>query len=162
METRINMNTYLKWLAANTVMQNWDTYGRMTHNYYLYNDPTQAKFVWIPWDNNESLQDGKSGGAINMDLSGVSSQWPMISYIKSDEVYYAQYKQFAKEFATMVFAPDKMVATYDYFSGLIREYAAKEVTGYTFLRSGITGFDAALQQLKTQVDQRFSLAGKLN
>jgi spore coat protein CotH len=162
METRINMNTYLKWLAANTVMQNWDTYGRMTHNYYLYNDPTQAKFVWIPWDNNESLQDGKSGGAINMDLSGVSSQWPMISYIKSDEVYYAQYKQFAKEFATTVFAPDKMVATYDNYVSLIRTSASKEVTGYTFLSSGITGFDSSVDQLKQQVSSRNELAIKLD
>jgi spore coat protein CotH len=162
METRINMNLYLKWLAANTVMQNWDTYGRMTHNYYLYNDPVQAKFVWIPWDNNESLQDGKSGGAINMDLSGVTSQWPMISYIKTDELYYAQYKQYAKEFATTVFDPAKMTATYENYISLIRPSAVKEVTGYTFLRSGATGFDSSVSQLKQQVSSRNSQATKLN
>jgi hypothetical protein len=161
METRINMNLYLKWLAANTVLQNWDTYGRMSHNYYLYNDPAQAKLVWIPWDNNESLQDGKSGGAINMDLSGVTSQWPMISHIRSDEVYYAQYKQYAKEFASTVFDPSKMTATYENYITLIRPYASKEVSGYTFLVSGISGFDSSVSQLKQQVVSRNSQAIKL-
>ena len=76
LESEIDMNLFIKWLAANTVMQNWDTYGRMPHNYYLYNDPDSMRFVWIPWDNNEALQTGKQGGAINIDLSGVSDQWP--------------------------------------------------------------------------------------
>lgn len=162
MESGLNMNLYIKWLAANTVMQDWDTYGRMTHNYYLYNDPTQGKLVWIPWDNNEALQDGKMGGAISMDLSGVGSQWPLISFIASDEIYYAQYKQNAKEFASTVFAPAKMYTTYDYYYNLIKASAAKEVSGYTFLRNGMTDLDNDLIQLKTQVDKRFSLANKLN
>jgi spore coat protein CotH len=162
LEASINMDQYLKWLAANTVMQDWDTYGRMTHNYYLYNDPTQAKLVWIPWDNNEALQDGKQGGAINLDLSGVTSQWPLIKYIASDELYYAQYKQYAKDFASTVFAPEKMTASYDFYYNMIKTSATSEVSGYTFLRNGISDFDAALSQLKTQVKQRYSLANKLN
>ena len=39
LETVFNVDHFLKWLAANTVMQNWDTYGVMTHNYYLFNSP---------------------------------------------------------------------------------------------------------------------------
>ena len=35
LETVIDTNVFLKYLAVNTVVQNWDTYGRMTHNYYL-------------------------------------------------------------------------------------------------------------------------------
>jgi spore coat protein CotH len=52
-----NVKAYLKWLALNSVMVNWDTYGRMAHNFYLYNDPKE-KLTWIPWDNNEALKDG--------------------------------------------------------------------------------------------------------
>lgn len=56
-----NVDGFMQWLAANTVMQNWDTYGIMTHNYYLYNNPENSLLTWIPWDNNEALQDGKMG-----------------------------------------------------------------------------------------------------
>lgn len=161
LESEIDMNLFIKWLAANTVMQNWDTYGRMPHNYYLYNDPDSLRFVWIPWDNNEALQTGKQGGAINIDLSGVSDQWPLISYVASDPSYYTLYKQYARNFASAVFDPSKVQGTYDYYSNLIRESAEKEEAGYTFLKNGISGFDAALLQLKQHVSQRCSLVQSL-
>ncbi|MBK8882265.1 MAG: CotH kinase family protein [Bacteroidales bacterium] len=157
LESEIDMDLFIKWLAANTVMQNWDSYGRMPHNYYLYNDPDLKRFIWIPWDNNEALQTGKQGGAINLDLSGVSDQWPMISYVASDLLYYSLYKQYARSFTSAVFESSKVQVTYDYYYDLIRESVEKEEAGYTFLRNGISGFDAALLQLKQHVSQRCSL-----
>ncbi len=157
LESEIDMDLFIKWLAANTVMQNWDSYGRMPHNYYLYNDPDLKRFIWIPWDNNEALQTGKQGGAINLDLGGVSDQWPLISYVASDLLYYSLYKQYARSFTSTVFESSKVQVTYDYYYDLIRESVEKEEAGYTFLRNGISGFDAALLQLKQHVSQRCSL-----
>ena len=57
LEAVFNVTSYLKWLAINSLIVNWDTYGRMAHNFYLYNDPKE-KLTWIPWDNNEALKDG--------------------------------------------------------------------------------------------------------
>ena len=51
----------------------------------------------------------------------------------------------------------KVQGTYDYYYNLIRESVEKEEAGYTFLRNGITGFDAALIQLKQHVSQRCAL-----
>jgi spore coat protein CotH len=161
MEKVLDMDMFLKWLAANTVMQNWDTYGRMNHNYYLYHDPVADRFTWIPWDNNEALQDGKQGGAISINLSGVTVQWPLISFIASDEVYFAKYKQYAKDFANTVFEPARMTAKYEGFSSLIRDAASREVSGYTFLKNGISDFESAVLQLKQHVTNRFTLVQKL-
>jgi spore coat protein H len=161
LESKINMDLYIRWLAANTVMQNWDTYGKMTHNYYLYNDPTTTKLVWIPWDNNEALQEGKMGGSIAINLSGVTSGWPMISFIASDQTYFALYKQYAKEFASIFFEPSRMYAKYDYYNSLIRGSAIKEESGYTFLNNGASDFSSAITQLKLHVDKRFSAAASL-
>lgn len=161
LESKIDVNLYIRWLAANTVMQNWDTYGRMTHNFYLYNDPSTSRFVWIPWDNNEALQEGKMGGGIALNLSGVTSEWPLISFIASDDTYYALYKQKAKEFASMVFEPSRMYAKYDYYNNLIGESVRKEESGYTFLNNGASDFSSAISQLKLHVDKRFSAAASL-
>ena len=161
LETKINMDLYIKWLACNTVMQNWDTYGKMTHNYYLYNDTTTSKLVWIPWDNNEALQEGKMGGSIAINLSGVTNQWPLINFIAADATYFALYKQYAKEFASTVFEPSKMYATYDYYYNLIEESVIKEENGYTFLLNGANDFSSALNQLKLHVNERFAAAASL-
>ena len=66
LESDFDVDEFLQWLAANTVMQNWDTYGSMSHNYYLYHDPTSDRLVWIPWDNNQSLGSGGGGARGNI------------------------------------------------------------------------------------------------
>lgn len=59
LEEVFNVDGFMKWLAANTVIQNWDTYGYRTHNYYLYENPDTDQLNWIPWDNNEAFTEGK-------------------------------------------------------------------------------------------------------
>ena len=47
LESVFNVEGFLNYLAVNTVIQNWDTYGRMTHNYYLYGNPdNDYKLTW--------------------------------------------------------------------------------------------------------------------
>ena len=84
MESVFDVQVFLKWLAVNTTIQNWDTYGRMSHNYYLYNNPTNNLINWIPWDNNEAFMDGGMGGALSFEFSEINAtDWPLIKYILS-------------------------------------------------------------------------------
>ena len=63
LEATFDVPLFLRWLAVNTTIQNWDAYGAMAHNYYLYGDPAQkGRLRWIPWDNNFSLGAGPFGG----------------------------------------------------------------------------------------------------
>lgn len=54
LEKTFNVDHFIKWLAINTTIVNWDTYGVLPHNFYLYNSPTH-KLTWIPWDNDLAL-----------------------------------------------------------------------------------------------------------
>ena len=79
LESIFNVPVFLKYLAVNGIIQNWDTYGNMPHNFYLYNDPDNNKLTWIPWDHNEALQEGNMQGALNLDFSDLNSNsWPLI------------------------------------------------------------------------------------
>ena len=63
LEARFDADLFLRWLAVNTAVQNWDAYGGMAHNYYLYGDPGQkGRLRWIPWDHNLALGAGFGGG----------------------------------------------------------------------------------------------------
>lgn len=64
LERVLDMEGYLNYLAVNTLIQNWDTYGRMAHNYYLYTDPSDKLVHWIPWDNNMALGGSMGGGGM--------------------------------------------------------------------------------------------------
>ena len=70
LEKTFNADHFVKWLAVNTTLVSWDTYGAMAHNHYLYNHSTK-KLMWIPWDNNEALT---SNARVQLPLTGVASQ----------------------------------------------------------------------------------------
>lgn len=150
-----DVGVFLRWLASNTAMQNWDTYGRMTHNYYLYNNSDNGMLTWIPWDNNEALQEGKQGGALSLSLGEVGSNWPLIRYLMDVTEYQLIYKDYLLEFTEGVFAPEKMTSLYSQYQTLLLEYAYAESSPYTFIRSD-AAFDAAIDELKQHVQARAS------
>lgn len=153
LESVFDVDGFLKWLAANIVIQNWDTYGRMTHNYFLYNNPDNNLLTWIPWDNNEAFQYGKQSGALGISLSGVSSSWPLISYLNDVGEYKATYNDYLQQFIDDVFIPSKMISTYTSYYELLKEYAYAEQSGYTYIYSD-NYFDSDVSSLKTHVQTR--------
>lgn len=149
-----DVDGFLKYLAVNGIIQNWDTFGRMTHNYYLYNNPETSKLTWIPWDNNEALQDGKMGGALNLNFSNLeSNDWPLIAKIYADDVYKARYNDYILETINGAFEVNSIQATYDSYAALIEPYATTELSGYSFLRSA-NDFYQAIEQLKEHAESR--------
>ncbi len=151
--TIFNVDGFIKWLAANTIMQNWDTYGKMTHNYYLYNNHDTNLLNWIPWDNNESLQNGKRGGALSLDFADIDENWPLIRYLFDDSVYNQIYEEYLGQFINEVLNTDIMIEKYNDYFEMIKEYAYKEEPGFTFIVSD-SKFDFAVEELKLHVQSR--------
>ena len=154
LETVFDTDVFLKYLAVNTVIQNWDTYGRMTHNYFLYNNPDNNLLTWIPWDNNEALQTGNREGSLPLNFSGLSAtQWPLIGYLYANSTYKEQYDTYVEEVINGVFDASTMQATYTTYAALIGPYATSETRGYSFLNSSAE-FQSAVNTLKTHATQR--------
>ena len=152
LEKYMNMDQFVKWLAVNTTLVNWDTYGGMAHNHYLYNHSTQ-KLLWIPWDNNEALT---SQERVKLNLSGVANTWPLIKYVAEDQVYYAKYKTYVKEFNDNIFTTSRMNTLFENATNMITPFvngSEKEVAPYSNLKSS-SEFTAALSVLKAHVVTR--------
>jgi len=146
LEEVMDMEEYLKYLASNTTIANWDTYGKMTHNYYLYANPADGKLVWIPWDNNESLTTTGSMTALDFDFSNLENDnptsdnhtWPMILYVYNNNVYKSLYESCIDDFISSVFTETNVHSKIDTYSDLIEEFVIGnngEQEGYTFLNS---------------------------
>ncbi|MFI3320424.1 MAG: CotH kinase family protein [Rikenellaceae bacterium] len=154
-EAVFNVDIFLRWLAANAVIQNWDTYGNMTHNYYIYTNPTDGLITWIPWDNNEAFQDGTGqNSCIEVSKMGsVSTSWPLISYLYDIAEYEARYKSYLREFVDDLFIVAEMQALYTKYYNLLKTDAYAEESGRTFI-SNDAEFDSAVSSLKTHVQSR--------
>ncbi|MDA3817140.1 MAG: CotH kinase family protein [Prolixibacteraceae bacterium] len=153
LEGVFDVDAFLKYLAANNTIQNWDTYGNMTHNYYLYNNPDNNKLTWMPWDNNEAFQDGKQMGALSFSMNETGSNWPLISYIIAQPEYEAVYEEYLQQFVSEVFTPAEMTSTYSVYYEMLKDYAYAEESGYTFIYND-SQFDTAVETLKNHVQSR--------
>lgn len=160
LEKTFNVDNYLKYLAINNTIVNWDAYGAMAHNYYLYNSPTN-KLTWIPWDHNMSMTSSATGGgmsrsAVSLAMTEVGTGWPLIRNVAADPVYYAKYKQYVRSFADNVFTTAKMNELFEKYTTLITPYVTgteKEVAPYTNLTS-TAAFTSSLAELKQHVITR--------
>lgn len=56
------VNYYLKILAIDVILKNWDSYIQHGRNFYLYHEPVSDLFYWIPWDYNLSMNGSFMGG----------------------------------------------------------------------------------------------------
>jgi spore coat protein H len=127
----------------------------MTHNYYLYNDPTMGKLRWIVWDNNEAFQSGKMGGALPFDMSGVGTNWPLISYIIADADYLKRYKTYIKSFVETTYTSNRMTSIFDSNVSLLQSSVNAERTGFSYVNGQ---FNSAVSTLKTHNSSRVSAA----
>ena len=154
LESVFDVDGFLKYLAVNGIVQNWDTYGKMAHNYYLYNNPETSTLTWIPWDNNEALQEGKLGGALALDFANMqANSWPLIENLYADEIYKAQYDYYLLEVIGNAFETTTTQMLYDTYAALVEPYATTEVTGYSFL-NGSNDFYNAVTALKVHARSR--------
>jgi spore coat protein H len=153
LEARLDVEGFLQWLAINTVMVNWDSYGGLPHNYYLYADPTDGnRLRWITWDHNLSMQSGRTA---SLSLSEVTADWPLIRYLMDDPVYRAKYEQFARESISGPLAAGTMKARMQQAHDLIAPWVKGENAerqGFTY--TSAQQFDTSLTGLFTHADQR--------
>jgi spore coat protein CotH len=171
LEMQFNMNHFLKYLAVNNAIVNWDSYGSIARNYYLYNH-SSGKLTWIPWDNNETLK-GNPGitgtppapgeelamRAMSLSMNEATTSWPLLNNIANDATYMEIYKARMKTFVTEVFTEEAMNAMMDKYHSMISPYAIGsegEQPGYTLL-TGSAAFTAALTDLKDHVRDRRTL-----
>lgn len=161
LESVFDVDAFIRWLAVDTIIQNWDTYGSMAHNYYLYTDPTDRLVTWIPWDNNEALKSKNSGGngapaqsVRTLDLSSVGEAWPLIRYLMDDPVYFEKYQQYLQETVDTAFQPEKLADTIQKYHDMIEASVQKETQDSTQL-SSIDAFNQSVTGLVQYVEDRY-------
>jgi hypothetical protein len=141
LESIFDVDSFLEWLAISAVIQHWDAYGNMSHNYYLYYDPDTGQLTWISWDHNMVMSEGmgRRDANVSLDKAEISEDWPLIRHLLDDPVYYERYVAYLAATVEGPFNPDRMTEKYQDLAELIAPYAAADV--------GKENFDKAVEQL---------------
>ena len=163
LEATFDVGGFLRCLAVNQVMVNWDSYGFMPHNYYVYGDPgAGGRLTWFPWDLNEAMLLRDVGGvdSASVMLDEIGGEWPLIRKLLDDAEYRAVYVAELGAALAGGFAVDEVHARMDAAHDLIAAYVTGsegEAAPYTFLAND-ADFDNSLtggsNALKPHVEAR--------
>ena len=175
LEGVFDVDNFLRWLAANTVMQNWDTYGAMAHNYYLYDDPLSQQLLWIAWDYNEALRATRGPGGLagqrplpnqnpamntpsdptaELLQQHVGDDWPLISYLLAEPEYMERYTNHIVEFSQGSFALEQVSPQLEAWHQLLAPYAYAEI--------GQVRFDSAVDDIRQHIQTRLDIVAGMS
>lgn len=100
LESFLDIDSALIYIASNTVLTNYDSYnGNMHHNFYLYQDESGIFHV-LPWDFNMSFGGFQGGTEVGIDtpiVSGNMETLPLINKLLSVPEYKERYYDYIKE-----------------------------------------------------------------
>lgn len=144
----LDVELFLRWLAVNTVLVNMDSYAGTAHNYYLYEDRTTGRFVYVPWDVNEAYGNFDCNLAPDV-LIGMSylqpicqdpARRPLIMKVLAVPAFRATYEAHLRAVLEGPFAAAAVAARVDALAALIRPYVIEDPTRF----SSVADFEANL------------------
>ncbi len=110
-ESYLDIDNYLRFLAATAFLANTDSFFDLGHNYYLYLHPTTNKLHLIPWDLDRAF--ANFGNATrNMDLSlthPYGGTHRLTERLLAVPEVAARYQKFLKDFAGTAFDKERLL-----------------------------------------------------
>lgn len=158
------VDKFLRALAVSNAIVNWDSYGQMAHNYYLYGLPSDGgRLQWIPWDFNLSMQSGTGGNkaagqgtGLTLSMSEVSNSWPLIRFLMDDATYRAAYRKHLATAVEGAFEAATFAKRVKELHALVAPHvvgAKGEVAPYSTLSAAAT-FEASVLELQDHAKAR--------
>jgi spore coat protein H len=124
-ESYLNVDQFLRHLAVHTVTVNLDSILCVGHNYYLYLNPTDDKFYFIPWDMNLAFAGwvwlGSADDLINLSITHPHvADNKLIERLLAVESYNQIYHRHISDLLASVCEPEKLQKQIDQISSLIK------------------------------------------
>lgn len=142
-EQIFNVNHFLKALAAEVLVGHWDNYYYNKNNYFIYDHPTTKKFVYMPYDMDNTF--GVEWNVGNIDVRNIH-EWgnpqvsaPLAESILAVNEYKQQYESYLFNAVNSFYTEEKMHALVDslnnklaYWIGLDPQYTGKHQSTYGY------------------------------
>ena len=166
LEKYVDVDAVLRYIAANTVLVNLDSYfSNMQHNYYLYEEDGQI--TMLPWDYNLSFAGFQSGSAtsavnfpIDTPVSGVDLEdRPIIAKLFEKEEYLERYHQILQSIITGYFDSGLYSSTINEIDSKISSYVENDVSAFYTYEEYMTGVENLKQFGLLRAE---SIQGQLN
>lgn len=117
----MDMESYFKTMAVDVTILNWDSHFDHGRNFYLYDNPADGKFHWIPWDYN--LAFANNFDQYDLTISNLRSQFDydkiLPKRVLGNTAFKQEYLQYACQLHKEVFTPQHLNPIIDQAKALI-------------------------------------------
>ncbi|MEW6239049.1 MAG: CotH kinase family protein [Candidatus Omnitrophota bacterium] len=132
----IDVEAFLRFLAVNVAIANYDSILGMGQNYYIYHETKTDKYYWIPWDMDLSF--GKFMMSGSPDIQARASirepnpaPHPLIDRLLAIPEWKEKYLAFIREFTHKILQPERIQKKVETIRAAIQD-AVKEDTKVPF------------------------------
>jgi hypothetical protein len=165
LESFMDVDEFLRFLAVNVLLSNYDSILALGHNYYIYIDPLSLKAHFIPWDLNMSFGGyvripAKQSARCSIDRPCVGRN-RLIDRVLKIERFRERYHATLGELNDSVFQPERLVARVEKLDEMIREAKGwpKEPSNPSVARGALAEPPALKQFIR---DRHSSVAAQLS
>jgi spore coat protein H len=125
----LDVEEFLRFLAAEVVIVNTDSPLGMNHNYWITVQPKTHKVVWLPWDMNMAFG-GFRGGDIDLSLRSPSPEgmFPLADRLLAAPQWLRRYNEILRDMMTSNVTVARMSAEITGMAAVIREAVAADQT----------------------------------
>ncbi len=141
----LDIDGFLRFLAANALVSNLESFFALGHNYHLYLDPRTDKFIFIPGDLEFSFANFLLMGSADqlMDLS-LTKPYPgqnrLPDRLLAIKTVNEKYQKLVKELAVTVFTKERLVRDIEAVETVTREIREKEAKAAAAREEPAPGF----------------------
>jgi spore coat protein CotH len=111
-ESFIDMDQFVRFVAVNVLMANYDSFLATDHNFFVYIHPKTLKAHFFPWDLNLSfgayVRTGPKVAQFSVDRPWVGSH-RLLSRVLSVEKYRTAYREHLDKLSRQLFDPEKLI-----------------------------------------------------
>ena len=131
LEKVLEVPEVLKYFAMNILTGSWDDYWSLMNNYYLYHNPAEDKFHWIPYDYDNTFgvdwsgNDWSNSNPYNFPMV-VSGSRPLAAKLMANPQYKNLYTHFLEFYRENVFKLSLWENRIDSIKNLITPYAEED------------------------------------
>jgi hypothetical protein len=127
----LDVDEFLRFLAATAMLSNLDSVLTMGHNFYIYLNPTNNKLVFLPWDMDLSLAGFPMAGSPDQQLD-LSITHPYVGQNKLIDRLLAvkeindKYQKILRELAAGAFSKERLLKDIDTIEKATKDLKAKD------------------------------------
>jgi hypothetical protein len=154
-EQRMDVEAFLRFVSANALLANMDSFLSTGHNFFMYVHPQTLKVHFVPWDLNLSLGGfdwvGNAQEQVELSLRRpYVGKNLLIERVLKIPRFEARYRELTRQIVTDVFNAKRLNAQMDHFEKVIEAARERALGGTTRPATGPASKPAAVGNLAAQ------------